>query len=981
MSSFRGRRSNCNEHHLVNVDNDERYEEAIRLLNGLQSNAATIKKMREQREQMQSMNVPQCRKFLDCMGITSKDVDNLHIIHISGTKGKGSTSAFVERILRSSGLRTGMYTSPHLVHARERIRLDGVPIDEYTFSTEFFDVYHCLKSKYADDMPAYFKFLTLLAFQIFVKDKVDVAIIEVGIGGEYDCTNVVENPSVCGITTLDYDHISILGSKLSEIAWHKAGILKNNSIAVYSPTTDEAFEVIKKRAAEKNAHIFEAPPLSEYKWPDKASIGIAGDHQKLNVSLALQLARIWTCLNCALLNYVIFPMMPWKAGEPFRIPVEWANAIRECKWPGRSQIVKCGRITYLLDGAHTPKSMEACAQWASKEMKQLPSNTDKILLFQCTADRCPTSLLPYVKPLGFSKLYSCPTRLHVEPSKSSDITNLNMSDVEQLNKSNQCVSAWQEHEPNRNDSCVFDCISRAVNCIKREGENKDLVVLVTDGPQLSDFIHQSRKKRQSAIIPSIEETREYLNMDDLKGNGRTVCYVTYGCQMNVSDMEIVRSIMSSYGYTESDDKFTADIVLLMTCSIREGAEKKVWNRLKQIRFNSQNKSQIVGVLGCMAERVRHDLLAKKELVSIVAGPDSYRDLPRLIAVARGGSSAINVQLSLDETYADVQPVRVDVDSKTAFVSIMRGCDNMCTYCVVPFTRGRERSRPIESIVDEVARLRDEGFKQITLLGQNVNSYRDMTNIDFSPSTSSDERVPGFKTVYKPKVGGKTFTTLLERVSTIAPDVRFRFTSPHPKDFPMPLIELIAERKNLCKQLHLPAQSGDDETLERMGRGYTRELYLKLVEDIRKVVPEVFLTSDFIAGFCGETEEAHQRTLELIRTVKYSFCYVFPYSMRGKTRAHHRLTDDVPEDVKQRRHHELNETFREQSTILNQSLIGSSQIVLVEGMSKRSPVHFQGRIDGGVKAIFDNSKLQAQPGDYVHVKITDANSQTLQADII
>uniref|UniRef100_A0A1I7T9A2 CDK5RAP1-like protein n=1 Tax=Caenorhabditis tropicalis TaxID=1561998 RepID=A0A1I7T9A2_9PELO len=500
-----------------------------------------------------------------------------------------------------------------------------------------------------------------------------------------------------------------------------------------------------------------------------------------------------------------------------------------------------------------------------------------------------------------------------------------------------------------------------------------------DGLQLSDFIREStRKQRQKAIIPSIEDTREYLNPEDLNGNGRSVCYVTYGCQMNVSDMEIVRSIMTKNGFVETEKREKADIVLLMTCSIRDGAEKKVWNQLKLIKGNSVNRRQIVGVLGCMAERVRHGLLEKRNLVHLVAGPDSYRDLPRLVAVATGGSNAINVQLSLEETYADVQPIRVNADTKTAFISIMRGCDNMCTYCVVPFTRGRERSRPIESIVEEVRILRDQGYKQITLLGQNVNSYRDMSSTEFAPSTSA---LPGFKTVYKPKTGGLTFTSLLEKVSDAAPEVRFRFTSPHPKDFPMQLIELISSRKNLCKQLHLPAQSGDDETLERMGRGYTRDLYLRLVDDIRHIIPDVSLTSDFIAGFCGETEEAHQNTLSLIRAVRYSFCFVFPYSMRGKTRAHHRLTDDVPEEVKQRRHLDLTTVFREEALKLNESLIGTEQIVLIEGKSKRDESCSVGRIDGGEKTVFDNSELQLEPGQYAKVIITEATSQTLRAKLI
>ncbi|CAD6190343.1 unnamed protein product [Caenorhabditis auriculariae] len=498
-----------------------------------------------------------------------------------------------------------------------------------------------------------------------------------------------------------------------------------------------------------------------------------------------------------------------------------------------------------------------------------------------------------------------------------------------------------------------------------------------DGLTLQHFIKKSeRRPRQKNVIPTPEESDDYLDPEDLKGNGRTVNYVTYGCQMNVNDMEIVRSIMTSYGFNETDNRKTADVVLLMTCSIREGAEQKVWAELKRLKKTSARRSQVVGVLGCMAERVRHDLLSNRNLVNVVAGPDSYRDLPRLLAVARAGSDAINVQLSYDETYADVSPVRVDLDSRTAFVSIMRGCDNMCTYCVVPYTRGRERSRPLESIVDEVSRLRDEGVRQITLLGQNVNSYRDTSiqTVENLPSTASDSP---FKTVYKPKIGGRRFETLLDKVSEVAPEVRFRFTSPHPKDFPLELIELIKERKNLCKQLHMPAQSGDDETLDRMGRGYTRDTYLRLVDDIRNILPEVSLTSDFIAGFCGETEEAHQRTVDLIHDVKYSFCYVFPYSMRGKTKAHHRFEDDVPQQVKDRRHLELMNAFRSEADKINRNLIGSEQVVLVEGVSKRSEHELKGRVDGGTITIFPNTG-GFQPGDYVLTKIVGGNSQTLRA---
>ncbi|EJD74780.1 tRNA-I(6)A37 thiotransferase enzyme MiaB, variant [Loa loa] len=387
----------------------------------------------------------------------------------------------------------------------------------------------------------------------------------------------------------------------------------------------------------------------------------------------------------------------------------------------------------------------------------------------------------------------------------------------------------------------------------------------------------------------------------------------------------------------------------------------------------------------MAERVRHNLLTYTENVDVVAGPDSYRDLPRLLAIARCGSMAINVQLSLEETYADIVPVRKDKFSKTAFVSIMRGCDNMCTYCVVPYTRGRERSRPINSILDEIRSLSDEGVKQVTLLGQNVNSYRDLSEISF-PSACLTEpgTAPGFRTKYKPKKGGRTFLTLLDKVSQIDPEMRIRFTSPHPKDFPLEVIQLIKERSNICKQIHLPAQSGSNAVLDAMDRGYSRESYLELVDRIKAVLPNVSLTSDFIAGFCGETEESHRESLDLIRHVVYSFCYVFPYSQREKTKAYRHLKDNVSKEVKNRRHQELANVFRETALKHNEALVGTEQLVLLEETSKRSSEHLRGRIDGGVNVIIhkyynDGSELvELKPGDYVAVKITSANSQTLQA---
>uniref|UniRef100_A0A915CIY0 CDK5RAP1-like protein n=1 Tax=Parascaris univalens TaxID=6257 RepID=A0A915CIY0_PARUN len=377
-----------------------------------------------------------------------------------------------------------------------------------------------------------------------------------------------------------------------------------------------------------------------------------------------------------------------------------------------------------------------------------------------------------------------------------------------LKKCNSCLRMAPGHY-------IREFSSSSVTLSTGEGSSHVRWKLPPDGPDLKYFITTSRN-RQSKIIPSVTDSDTYLSKEDYSGEGRKVKFVTYGCQMNVNDMETVRSILFANKYLEVDDERKADIVLLMTCSIREGAEEKVWRMLRKLR-RSANKRQTIGVLGCMAERVRHRLLQEADAVDLVAGPDSYRDLPRLLAVTRTGRSAINVQLSVEETYADVAPVRLDPVAKSAFVSIMRGCDNMCTYCIVPFTRGRERSRPLHSIIDEVKRLSHQGCKQVVLLGQNVNSYRDMSEAaHVSCGIDNDGLAPGFKTIYKPKKGGLNFAALLERVSDVDPEMRIRFTSPHPKDFSFQVIELIKERANICKQVHLPAQSGSNTVLEAMG---------------------------------------------------------------------------------------------------------------------------------------------------------------------
>lgn len=353
--------------------------------------------------------------------------------------------------------------------------------------------------------------------------------------------------------------------------------------------------------------------------------------------------------------------------------------------------------------------------------------------------------------------------------------------------------------------------------------------------------------------------------------------------MNVNDTEIVWSILQKNGYERAENVKDADVALLVTCAIREGAETKIWNRLNHISAMKANRSKKrgplqIGILGCMAERLKTQVLEVQRSVDVVCGPDAYKDLPRLLTLTRDGkNSAVNVLLSLEETYADTMPVRLNANAVNAYVSIQRGCDNMCTYCIVPFTRGRERSRPISSIEAECEALAEQGVKEITLLGQNVNSYRDMT-------TQRDDNVArpivdGFKTVYKTKEGGARFAELLARAAEAVPDVRIRFTSPHPKDFPCEVLNTIKYYPNICKSLHIPAQSGSTEVLERMRRGYSREAYIDLIRHIRDVLPNVTLSSDFICGFCGETDVEFEETLSLIDEVKYNVAFLFAYSMR------------------------------------------------------------------------------------------------------
>nr|XP_046240774.1 CDK5 regulatory subunit-associated protein 1 [Scatophagus argus] len=514
---------------------------------------------------------------------------------------------------------------------------------------------------------------------------------------------------------------------------------------------------------------------------------------------------------------------------------------------------------------------------------------------------------------------------------------------------------------------------------------------ISSGPSFQDFIKGASVSKTCVADGDHSDKHAYLSEDLDMGNSRKVYFETYGCQMNVNDTQIAWSILQRKGYLRTFDLSEADVVLLVTCSIRDRAEQTIWKRLQVLTALKKRRLKThapmkIGILGCMAERLKTEILEREKLVDVLAGPDAYRDLPRLLAVADGGQQASNVLLSLEETYADIMPVHHASQGYSAYVSIMRGCDNMCSYCIVPFTRGRERSRPVSSILEEIRMLSDQGVKEVTLLGQNVNSYRDMSEEQFCGSELTQLSC-GFKTIYRTKQGGLRFSDLLDRVSCIDPDMRIRFTSPHPKDFPDEVLHLIAERKNICRQIHLPAQSGSSRVLKAMRRGYTRETYLDLVKNIKRIIPEVSLSSDFISGFCGETEDDHQQTLSLIREVGYNVGFLFAYSMRKKTYAFHRLQDDVPAEVKQQRLEECISVFREEVAKINAALIGSTQLVLVEGESRRSAQELCGRTDGNMKVIFpkedvavqlvDSNTAPINAGDYVLVKISSANSQSLR----
>jgi tRNA-2-methylthio-N6-dimethylallyladenosine synthase len=436
---------------------------------------------------------------------------------------------------------------------------------------------------------------------------------------------------------------------------------------------------------------------------------------------------------------------------------------------------------------------------------------------------------------------------------------------------------------------------------------------------------------------------------------------SYGCQMNFSDSEIVASILNNEGFGATHDYQDADLVLLNTCSIREKAEQTVRKRLTEFRKIKEVKpGMLIGVLGCMAERLKSKLLEEEKLVDIVVGPDAYRSLPGLIEEAETGQKAVNVLLSREETYADISPIRLDSNGVTAFISIMRGCNNMCSFCVVPFTRGRERSRGAYSIVAEGEDLFNKGFREVTLLGQNVDSY-------YWIDETKNEAV--------------TFAKLLEKVALVNPELRVRFSTSHPKDITEEVLYIMKKYDNICKYIHLPVQSGSTRILQLMNRTYTREWYMAKVNQIKQVVPDCGISSDVIAGFCTETEEDHKDTLNIMEYSKYDMSYMFTYSERPGTLAARRYKDDIPEYVKKRRLQEIVELQGRLSRESNQHDVGKRFKVLIEGDSKRSAGDWMGRNTQNKVIVFRKGNYDCKKGDYVWVKVTDCTQATLLGEMV
>lgn len=449
-------------------------------------------------------------------------------------------------------------------------------------------------------------------------------------------------------------------------------------------------------------------------------------------------------------------------------------------------------------------------------------------------------------------------------------------------------------------------------------------------------------------------------LDDPNKFSKRFYIESYGCAMNFADSEVVASILNEEGFGATRNCDEANLILVNTCSIREKAEQTIRNRLQHFKgLKEKDPGMLVAVMGCMAERLKAKLLEEERLVDIVVGPDAYRSLPALIAEADGGQKSVNVLLSRDETYSDIAPIRIDSNGISAFVSIMRGCNNMCTFCVVPFTRGRERSRDAESIIRECQQLVDEGYKEVTLLGQNVDSYY---------HTSKDGH-------------NVTFAELLERVALLSPQLRVRFSTSHPKDITDEVLYTMAKYKNICKCIHLPMQSGSTRLLAHMNRTYTREWFMHKVNRVREIIPDCGITTDVITGFCSETEEEHRESMSLMAFSRFDMAYMYAYSERPGTLAARRFADDVPEEVKNRR---LTEIINQQMAIQNEANtkeIGKIYEVLIEGDSKRSADDWCGRNSQSKIVVFPKSVPGLQKGDYVNVKINKTTSATLIGEIV
>ena len=471
---------------------------------------------------------------------------------------------------------------------------------------------------------------------------------------------------------------------------------------------------------------------------------------------------------------------------------------------------------------------------------------------------------------------------------------------------------------------------------------------------LAELKVQDEKRQGESYAPFANDPNDYTKKFYIE---------SYGCQMNFADSEVVASILNKEGFGATRNVEDADLIFINTCSIREKAEQTVRKRLSEFKkLKSQKPATLVGVLGCMAERLKSQFLEEEKLVDIVVGPDAYRSLPQLVDEASGGQKSVNVLLSREETYADISPVRLNSNGVGAFVSIMRGCNNMCSFCVVPFTRGRERSRDAESILRECRELFENGYREVTLLGQNVDSYHYITG-----NGKEEDSV--------------SFAKLLELVAQISPDLRVRFSTSHPKDITDDVLHTMAAHENICKCIHLPVQSGSTRILQLMNRTYTREWYMSKVDRIREIMPECSITSDIIAGFCTETEEDHEDTLSVMDYSKYDMSYMFFYSERPGTLAQRRYEDDVPMDIKKRR---LQEIIEKQNALSLESYkkdIGQTFKVLIDGDSKRSENDWVGRNSQNKVVVFAKKDHCFKKGDYVNVKISDCTQATLFGEIV